>query len=335
MVAVPQRPRRRLAAGRPRRPGPRDRGPDQHARSVAARPAAPRAAAGRLHQQRLPGLGLSIGAVGAGLLVQFVPSPTDWAFGVLTAVFLLAAAGTYLLPESSPRLPGAVASPAPRCTCRPRTAWPSSSPCRSWSPAGRWAGSTPPRPVAGRRRVRHRQPPGRRAADPRAQRHRHRRLARPAHLAPERALLVGALVFTVGVAGTLAALVRHRRRDCCSSRRWSPGSASGRLPRAVATITHGVAGATGRTAGQRSSSSATWRSASRDRRGDRRRRVRSDPDDGGLRRVVVVLLALLAVGRPAARAAGSASRGGRPPSGPPSPRCWRPDAVSSTGRGAP
>jgi len=61
-----------------------------------------------------PGLGLSLGAAGAGLLVQFVPSPTDWVFGVLTAVFLLAAVGTYLLPESSPRLPGAVASLRPR-----------------------------------------------------------------------------------------------------------------------------------------------------------------------------------------------------------------------------
>ena len=61
-----------------------------------------------------PGLGLSLGAVGAGLLVQFVPSPTDWVFGFLTAVFLLAAVGTWLLPESSPRLPGAVASLRPQ-----------------------------------------------------------------------------------------------------------------------------------------------------------------------------------------------------------------------------
>src|SRR5215218_11167328 len=61
-----------------------------------------------------PGLGLSIGAVGAGLLVQLVPSPTDWVFGVLTVVFLLAAVGTVLLPESSPRLPGALASLRPR-----------------------------------------------------------------------------------------------------------------------------------------------------------------------------------------------------------------------------
>lgn len=61
-----------------------------------------------------PGLGLSLGAVGAGLLVQFVPSPTDWVFGVLTAVFLLAAGGTHLLPESSPRVSGVLASLRPR-----------------------------------------------------------------------------------------------------------------------------------------------------------------------------------------------------------------------------
>ena len=38
-----------------------------------------------------------------GLLVQFVPSPTDWVFAVLTVVFLLAARGVVLLPETSPR----------------------------------------------------------------------------------------------------------------------------------------------------------------------------------------------------------------------------------------
>jgi MFS family permease len=62
-----------------------------------------------------PGLGLSLGAAGAGLLVQFVPSPTEWVFAVLTVVFVLAAIGTMLLlPETSPRLPGARASLHPR-----------------------------------------------------------------------------------------------------------------------------------------------------------------------------------------------------------------------------
>ena len=62
-----------------------------------------------------PGLGLSLGAVGAGLLVQTVASPDTWVFAVLTVVFVLAAVGALLLlPESSPRLPGAVASLRPR-----------------------------------------------------------------------------------------------------------------------------------------------------------------------------------------------------------------------------
>lgn len=61
-----------------------------------------------------PGIGLSVGAVGAGLLVQFVPSPTEWAFGVLTAVFVLAVPGVLLLPESSPRVPGGLRSLRPR-----------------------------------------------------------------------------------------------------------------------------------------------------------------------------------------------------------------------------
>jgi MFS family permease len=69
---------------------------------------------GALVNSLSPGLGISLGAVGAGLLVQFAPSPTAWVFAVLTAVFLLAAPGVLLLPESSPRVPGALASLRPR-----------------------------------------------------------------------------------------------------------------------------------------------------------------------------------------------------------------------------
>ncbi|MGY1615206.1 MFS transporter [Geodermatophilus sp. SYSU D00691] len=74
---------------------------------------------GPLINSASPGLGLSLGAVGAGVLVQLVPSPTDWVFGVLTGVFLLAAAGVLLLPESSPRVPGALASLRPRVEVPP------------------------------------------------------------------------------------------------------------------------------------------------------------------------------------------------------------------------
>jgi MFS family permease len=61
-----------------------------------------------------PGIGLSVGAVGAALLVQYVPSPTEWVFGVLAAVFVLAVPGVVFLPESSPRAPGALRSLRPR-----------------------------------------------------------------------------------------------------------------------------------------------------------------------------------------------------------------------------
>ena len=40
---------------------------------------------GPLVNSAAPGLGLSLGAAVVGLLVEFVPSPTDWVFGVLTA----------------------------------------------------------------------------------------------------------------------------------------------------------------------------------------------------------------------------------------------------------
>ena len=69
---------------------------------------------GPLVNSASPGFGLSAGAVGAGIAVQFVPSPTEWVFGVLTLVFVVAAAAVWLgLPESSPRRPGAWASLRP------------------------------------------------------------------------------------------------------------------------------------------------------------------------------------------------------------------------------
>jgi MFS family permease len=154
-----------------------------------------------------PGLGLSIGAVAAGLLVQLVPSPTDWVFGVLTVVFLLAAVGTLLLPESSPRLPGALASLSPRVHVPPvhRRAFVVALPLlvACWSVGGLYASLGPSlvadvfgidnhlvggllilalngTGIVGSLALR---------TSP-----------------PERALLVGALVFTVGIAGTLVSL---------------------------------------------------------------------------------------------------------------------------------
>jgi MFS family permease len=163
---------------------------------------------GPLVNSASPGLGLSLGAVGAGLLVEFVPAPTDWVFGVLTGVFLLSAVGVLLLPESSPRTPGALASLRPQVHVpRPqRPAFLVVLPClaATWALGGLYA-SLGPSLVAGVFGV-------------------------DDHLvgsllilalngtglvgsltvrgvAPDRAMVVGALIFAVGVAGTVGALL--------------------------------------------------------------------------------------------------------------------------------
>ncbi|TYP80607.1 MFS transporter [Blastococcus xanthinilyticus] len=68
---------------------------------------------GALVNSAAPGFGLSLGAVGAGLVVEYVAEPTPWVFAVLTVVLLLAAGAAVLLPETSPRAPGALRSLRP------------------------------------------------------------------------------------------------------------------------------------------------------------------------------------------------------------------------------
>ncbi|MCW2683257.1 MAG: Major Facilitator Superfamily transporter [Blastococcus sp.] len=154
-----------------------------------------------------PGLGLSIGAAGAGLLVQFAPSPTDWVFGVLTGVFVLAAVGTFLLPESSPRLPGARASLRPRVHVPPRhrpafaVALPLLIAC--WAVGGLYA-SLGPSLVADVYGIDNHLVGGLLILALNG-------TGIVGSLAlrtspPARALLIGALVFTLGLAGTLGAL---------------------------------------------------------------------------------------------------------------------------------
>jgi predicted MFS family arabinose efflux permease len=162
---------------------------------------------GPLVNSASPGFGLSVGAVGAGLLVEFVPSPTNWVFGALAVTFLVAAFAVLRLPESSPRTPGALRSlrpqvhvPAPQ-----RPAFLVVLPClvATWSLGGLYA-SLGPSLVASVFRV-------------------------DDHLvgsllilalngtgllgslavrnaAPERAMVRGALAFALGVAGTVGAL---------------------------------------------------------------------------------------------------------------------------------
>ncbi|MBE1876690.1 MFS transporter [Myceligenerans pegani] len=63
--------------------------------------------------------GLALGALGSGLLVQFGPAPTRLVYAVLLVGMVLAAVVVTLMPETSRRRPGAVAS------LRPRVAMPS------------------------------------------------------------------------------------------------------------------------------------------------------------------------------------------------------------------
>jgi MFS family permease len=73
-----------------------------------------------------PAVGLGVGALAAGLALRFVPSPEAWLYGVLAVSFLLGAALLAVLPESSPRTPGALAA------LRPRIAVPAEQRPRFW-----------------------------------------------------------------------------------------------------------------------------------------------------------------------------------------------------------
>jgi predicted MFS family arabinose efflux permease len=163
---------------------------------------------GPLVNSASPGLGLSLGAVGAGLLVQYVPAPTDWVFGTLTAAFLLAAVGVLWLPESSPRLPGALASLRPQVhvPAAQRGAFFAVLPClvATWALGGLYA-SLGPSLVAGPFGVDDHLVGsllilalnGTGLVGSLAMR----------NLPPDRAMISGALTFSVGVAGTVAALL--------------------------------------------------------------------------------------------------------------------------------
>ncbi|MFL6057062.1 MAG: MFS transporter, partial [Actinoallomurus sp.] len=59
-------------------------------------------------------LGLAVGALGSGSLVQYAPAPTTLVFALLTAVFVILAAVVAFLPDLVTPRPGALASLRPR-----------------------------------------------------------------------------------------------------------------------------------------------------------------------------------------------------------------------------
>ncbi|HEY6749082.1 MAG TPA: MFS transporter [Mycobacteriales bacterium] len=69
---------------------------------------------GSLVNSVAPGIGLGIGALGTGLLVQYGPHPTRLVFAVLLATFATLILATAVLPETVSRVPGAVAALRPR-----------------------------------------------------------------------------------------------------------------------------------------------------------------------------------------------------------------------------
>jgi len=163
---------------------------------------------GPLINSASPGLGLSVGALGASIAVQVLTSPGAWVFGVLTAVFVVAAAAVWLrLPESSPRVPGAWASlrPSVHVPRTSRRAFLVVLPClaATWALGGLYA-SLGPSLVAGVYGVENHVAGGLLI------------LAlngtgivgslTTRGLAPSTGMVAGALVFVAGVGGTIAAL---------------------------------------------------------------------------------------------------------------------------------
>jgi MFS family permease len=61
-----------------------------------------------------PLTGLALGALGSGVLVEFGPAPTRLVYALLIGAMVLAAVVVALIPETSLRLPGAIASLRPR-----------------------------------------------------------------------------------------------------------------------------------------------------------------------------------------------------------------------------
>ncbi|WP_242611036.1 MFS transporter [Blastococcus saxobsidens] len=163
---------------------------------------------GALLNSAAPGLGLSSGVVGAGLAVEYAASPTRWIFAVLTGAMLVGTAVVAVLPETSPRAPGALASlrPTVRVPRSQRSAFLTALPVlvAAWALGGLYLSLGPSlaaavfgieAPLVGSLLVLAMQ--GTAAVG-----------AVVGHNLPaERAMVAGASVFATGVAGTIAALL--------------------------------------------------------------------------------------------------------------------------------
>jgi predicted MFS family arabinose efflux permease len=197
---------------------------------------------GALVNSASPGVGLALGASGAGLLVQFVDEPTTWVFGVLTGFFLLAAAGVLLLPESSPRIPGALASLRPQVhvPAGQRPAFVVVLPClvATWALGGLYLSLGPSlaasvfgidNHLVGALLILAMN--GTAAVGS----------VTMQKAAPERAMVVGALVFATGVAGTVGALLSGSTALFFAAAVISGFGFGSAFLGAMATVTRGVA----------------------------------------------------------------------------------------------
>jgi MFS family permease len=69
---------------------------------------------GTLANAIAPMTGTALGGIGSGLLVQFLPAPTQLIYEVLCAIFVVQALGVVFMHESTQRKPGALASLRPQ-----------------------------------------------------------------------------------------------------------------------------------------------------------------------------------------------------------------------------
>lgn len=79
-------------------------------------------AKGTLANAASPPIGTATGALGASLLVAYLPDPTHLAYLVLLTTLLAQAIGVALIAETSPTAPGALASLRPRLALPPTAA---------------------------------------------------------------------------------------------------------------------------------------------------------------------------------------------------------------------